>query len=196
MALQELLRAEGNAIEGTALQVRPARQLTTQACSRPWMGDGANMHGRRTWGMRMRLCTPNSRCPLHAALPPRACGCRQVSAVDQAVELLGQSVIDMRAAHRVVLYSTPEDAKAVAAAVLSTDARADEVSRMARCALNASLIGWAWVRVRWDAGGGAWCDGTEGSLRRGAGCGATSAMRGAGRRKAGGFWGVGEGCVA
>ena len=70
----------------------------------------------------------------------------QVSAVDQAVELLGQSVTDMRAAHRVVMYSTPSDAKAIAAAIHATDARADEVSRMARCAGISSL---------WRAAGGA-----------------------------------------
>ncbi|KXZ46749.1 hypothetical protein GPECTOR_41g714 [Gonium pectorale] len=56
----------------------------------------------------------------------------QVSAVEQAVGLLAQSLRDMRQASRAMLLSKPEDVQAVSAAVSATDLRADEVSRMAR----------------------------------------------------------------
>ncbi|KAG2447904.1 hypothetical protein HYH02_007358 [Chlamydomonas schloesseri] len=56
----------------------------------------------------------------------------QVSAVEQAVGLLGQSLRDMKAASRAMLLSGPEQVAAVSAAVSATDSRADEVSRMAR----------------------------------------------------------------
>ncbi|KAG2430087.1 hypothetical protein HXX76_010186 [Chlamydomonas incerta] len=56
----------------------------------------------------------------------------QVSAVEQAVGLLGQSLRDMKAASRAMLLSGPDQVAAVSAAVSATDSRADEVSRMAR----------------------------------------------------------------
>ncbi|GLC38209.1 hypothetical protein PLESTB_001087600 [Pleodorina starrii] len=56
----------------------------------------------------------------------------QVSAVEQAVGLLSQSLHDMKAASRAMLFSRPEDVQSISAAVSATDSRADEVSRMAR----------------------------------------------------------------
>ncbi|GFR47052.1 hypothetical protein Agub_g8737, partial [Astrephomene gubernaculifera] len=56
----------------------------------------------------------------------------QVSAVEQAVGLLSQSLRDMKAASRAMLFSKPEDVQSISAAVSATDTRADEVSRMAR----------------------------------------------------------------
>ncbi|GLI60990.1 hypothetical protein VaNZ11_003247 [Volvox africanus] len=60
----------------------------------------------------------------------------QVSAVEQAVGLLAQSLRDMKAASRAMMFSRPEDVPSLSAAVSATDSRADEVSRMARQLLS------------------------------------------------------------
>jgi hypothetical protein len=75
----------------------------------------------------------------------------QVSAVEQAVGLLGQSLRDMKAASRAMLLSGPDQVAAVSAAVSATDSRADEVSRMARWGTPAR-VGERGILMVWSGG--------------------------------------------